>query len=92
MNLHNALLDMEPVISRLTAGVEAVHLAALGLEQLQSPCPNGLFAIYGYLRDAQMELTALYDGALEAMRAQGRWRPGTAPAGRRWSPGCPPAG
>ena len=63
---------MEPVISRLTAGVEAAHPAALGLEQLQSPCLNGLFAIYGYLRDAQMELTALYDGALEAMRTQGR--------------------
>lgn len=69
MNLHHTLLDMEPVISRLTAGVEAVYLAALGLEELQAPCPNGLFAVCGYLRDAQAELTALYGDALEALQA-----------------------
>ena len=56
MDLSQALLDMEPVISRLTAGVEAVQLLALGLEQLQAPCPNGLFAVSDYLRDSQAEL------------------------------------
>lgn len=69
MDLSQALLDMEPVISRLTAGVEVVQLLALGLEQLQAPCPNGLFAVSDYLRDSQAELTELYRGALDALRA-----------------------
>ena len=69
MDLSQALLDMEPVISRLTAGVEVAQVLALGLEQLQAPCPNGLFAVSDYLRDSQAELTELYRGALDALRA-----------------------
>ena len=65
MSISHTLLDMEPVLSRLSYGVDALHLMALGLEETTGQC--GLYAVSDYLRDVRQELLSLYGEALNAL-------------------------
>ena len=53
------------VLSRLSYGVDALHLMALGLEE--TTCQCGLYAVSDYLRDVRQELLSLYGEALNAL-------------------------
>lgn len=68
MEVYDSLLELEPVIHRLSRGVDAVNLIVMGLCELDDPNANGLYAVWEYLSQTQQELKTLYAASLQACR------------------------
>ena len=59
MGQKNLLMDLEEVFVRLSDGLNAVKLIALGLESIQDPNAGGLYAVWRYLDEARNEAERL---------------------------------
>lgn len=59
MEQQNLLMDLEEIFVRLSDGVNAVKLIALGLESVQAPNAGGLYAVWRYLDEAEGDMHKL---------------------------------
>ena len=59
MDQTKLLLEIEEAFGRLSDGLNAVELMALGLEDVQDPYADGLYAICRYLGGVQDEMKQL---------------------------------
>ncbi len=65
MEPYASLLELEPVIHRLSRGIDAVNLIVMGLDEMDDPHAGGLYAVWEYLHQTQQELETLYDALLQ---------------------------
>jgi len=56
MSLHEELLNLDSAVNRLSQGVNAFGLMALGLDQAVDPYADGFTALFCYMVDADQEV------------------------------------
>ena len=68
MDQTKLLLEIEEEFGRLSDGLNAVELMALGLEDVQDPYADGLYAVWRYLDEVRDEVKQLLT-AVSGIRA-----------------------
>lgn len=56
MTYRELLVNLEEPISRISNGINAVGIMAMGLAQVHDPYADGFFAVWNYLDSADQEL------------------------------------
>lgn len=56
MELHEAILALEEPACRISDGINAVGLMAMGLSMARDPYADGFNAVWNYLVDAERDL------------------------------------
>lgn len=56
MDSQELLINLEEPISRISGGINAIGIMAMGLAQLRDPYADGIAAIWHYLLDAERDL------------------------------------
>ena len=59
MNQANLLLELEEAFGRLSDGLNAFKLMAYGMEDIQDPYADGMYAIWRYLDGESKEMRRL---------------------------------
>jgi len=65
MSLHEELLDLDSAVNRLSQGVNALGLMAMGLDRDAEPYADGFDALFRYMMDANRDVRKYLDHCLE---------------------------
>lgn len=60
MSQEKILMDLEEAFGRLSDGLNAVKLMVFGLEDVQDPYADGLYAVWRYLDREREEMVRLF--------------------------------
>lgn len=67
MDIQSCLEEMEAAVQRVADGLEAVEMIAIGMDGMKSQCAGGVYAIWRYLSDANLELSKCLTACLNAV-------------------------
>lgn len=66
MELKEALLELENPVHRISDGINAVGLMAMGLAGVRDPYADGFNAIWNFLADAERDFQSQLQACLDA--------------------------
>jgi len=67
MSLHEELLNLDAAANRLSQGVSALGLMAMGLDREGEPCADGFEILFRYMRDVDQDIRQYLDNCLHAI-------------------------
>jgi len=67
MSLHEELLDLDAAANRLSQGVNALGLMAMGLSQEDEQYADGFTVLFRYMLDADRDVRKYLDNCLHAI-------------------------
>lgn len=56
MTYQELLMDLEAPVNRISGGINAIGIMAMGLAQVHDPYTDGFNAVWNYLVDAERDL------------------------------------
>jgi len=67
MSLHEELLELDAAANRLSQGVNALGLMAMGLDREADPYADGFEVLFRYMRDVDRDVRKYLDNCLHAI-------------------------